>query len=501
MSVRVEVSQKNARGPTLELLILAAPIILMMVSRMAMGFIDFVMVSELGTEAQAAVSPASLFVFALGCLGLGIANAVQTFVSQADGRGTPEQAGGYAWQSFYVAVAFAVITLPFALTTDIWFSWLARLGGHTEIVAQMEISYVRIGLWTIAPSIVCIGLNGFFNGVQRPWIAFAAVVVSLAVNLVGNWLLIFGHCGLPALGIAGAAYATVIAWSARALVLALALLLPSFDRRYNTRRSLGFSWPKLTNLIRVGAPTSVGWLVDIGSWLVFLMLIMPAFSTESMAASNVALQLMHLSFMPAMGIGLALCSQVGFAIGEGQPEVALARTRIAFRVAGGYMGLIGILFFVAREPLIGLFNGNVAVISAGTPMLIWAAIFQVFDAMAIINMNALRGAGDTRRPALLMGVCCWVIFVCGGWAVAHFAPQFGPSGPWAMCTLYIIVLGLLLRWRWVAGAWRSIRLFDEEHPAPESAEFPDEAPIPPCTATLEADGELKNVAPAAATEP
>ncbi len=464
------------RRAMLDLLRLALPIIAMMVSRMLMGFIDFVMVSQLGTEAQAAISPASLFVFVVACLGLGIATAVQTFVSQADGRGVPGQGGAYAWQSFYIAAAFGLLTLPVAATTDLWYGWIARLGQHPAETAVMEIEYVRIGLWAVAPSIVCIGLNGFFTGIRRPWVGFIAVVASLGANLLGNWLLIFGNLGFPALGIAGAAYATVIAWCVRGAVLTVAMLLPTFDRRYNTRRSQAPSWDKLAALIRVGGPTSLGWLVDIGSWCIFLMLIVPPFGEAAMAASNVGLQLMHLSFMPAVGIGIALCSQVGFAIGAGRPERAVQHTRVAFQLTGLYMGTVGLLFWLAREPLVYAFNQDPEVVEIGARVLIWAAVFQVFDAMAITHVNALRGAGDTRWPAIMMGVLCWFIFIGAGYALARLAPQWGINGPWSMCTLYIICLGLVVLWRWHGGRWREIQLFGEKHAPLIAVETPDEAP-------------------------
>jgi MATE family multidrug resistance protein len=490
------------RGPTLELLILSLPIIAMMVSRMAMGFIDFVMVSRLGTDAQAAISPASILVFVFGVLGLGIAHAIQTFVSQADGRGDAGQAGGYAWQSFYIAAAFLVVSVPLVGYVDVWFGWLARRAGHTPTVMKLEIDYLRIALWSIAPSIICIGLNGFFMGVQKPWIAFAAVTASLAANAFGNWVLIFGNLGFPALGVAGAAYATVFAWCVRAAVLALAALHPHYDRHYNTRRATALDWEKMRGLIRIGAPTSLGWLVDIGSWTVFMMLIMPIFGTNAMAAANIGMQYMHLSFMPAMGIGIALCSQVGFAIGAGRPERALQRTRIAFMLTGSYMGAVGLVFLLAGRWLVSGFNTEPAVLAAGATVLTWAAVFQVFDAMAITHMNALRGAGDTRWPAVLMFVCCWSIFIAGGYYVAKAFPALGVAGPWMMCTMYIIVVGLSLMWRWYGQRWRNIAIFSDQPPQ-QAVETPDEAPIGTATAGFDsATGEEsdRSRAPAVVTK-
>ena len=451
---------QTPRNQTLELLILALPIVGMMVTRLAMTTIDVLMVARLGTEALAAISPASLFVFTIACLGMGVAHGVQTFVSQADGRGEPRQAGAYAWQSFYIAGICGLLTWPLAATTEVWFGWLAAIGHHSPNVTAMEIKYIKISLWAVAPSVLCIGLNAFFSGVQKPRITLIAALLALAVNALGNWLLIFGKLGFPRLEIEGAAIATVIGWFTRVAVLAAAMLLRNYDQHYNTRHSYAFCWDKMKKLLRVGAPTAIQWLVEMGSWVVFMVLIMPAFGTVVMAATNLGLQLMHLSFMPALGIGIALCSQVGFAIGEGQPDKARRRTWVALRVTVTYMAAAALLFVLAPRVLIRFFTDDSAVITAGVAILIWAAIFQVFDAMCITFMNALRGAGDTRWPAVVMSLVCWIIFVGGGYSVAQQWPQWGLNGPWSMCTLYIVVLGILLGWRWQAGRWRNIRLFD-----------------------------------------
>lgn len=470
-------------SPTWELLVLAVPIVGMTTTRMLMGFIDFVMVSKLGTEAQAAISPASILVFTVACLGMGTANGVQTFVAQSLGRGRPREAGSYAWQAFYLAGVFALLSLPLCASVPWWFRGLARLGEHPAAAVEMEIAYLRIAFLMLPAATLSVGLDGFFSGVHRPWISFVAALCALAVNALGNWLLIFGHCGFPEMGIAGAAVATVIGWWVRAAVLTVAFLHTDYAAPYNTRHGWAFHWERMRGVLRVGGPTAVQWLVDIGSWVVFMVVMMPPFGLATMAASNVGLQCMHFSFMPAVGIGIALCSQVGHAIGAGDQELAKVRARVALRLTILYMGAVGVLFCVARRQLMWLFNDDPAVIEAGSWILIWAGIFQVFDAMGITYMNALRGAGDTRWPAVVTFALCWGVFVSGGYAVARLLPQFGLNGPWFACTLYIVLLGLLLGWRWQAGHWRSIRLFHE--PAvTQAVEPPDEAPMAAVTAVI-----------------
>jgi MATE family multidrug resistance protein len=197
---------------------------------------------------------------------------------------------------------------------------------------------------------------------------------------------------------------------------------------------------------------------------------------------------MHLSFMPAVGIGMALCSQVGHAIGRGRPEHARIKAWVAMRLTGAYMGTVGLLMFAGGGLLIDLFTDDPQVIQTGRMIMVWVAIFQVFDAMTITYMNALRGAGDTRWPAIAVAFCCWVIFIGGGYTVVTLAPQWGVNGPWLMFTTYVIVLGLALLLRWRGGSWQNIRLFDDSQRAGASS---GNEP-----ASAEADGLLADAPPA-----
>ncbi len=448
------------RTETRRLLILAAPMIGTMISRMAMGFIDFAMVSRLGTEATAAISPSTLLVFSVLCLGMGAATSIQTFAAQALGRREPRQASAYAWQGFYIAALFGLITWPVTLLVDPFWATV----GHPDLVFQMEVDYCRIAFWSMACSILCAALDGFFNGVQRPGVALMSVLVSLGFNVVANYCLIFGKFGFPAMGIRGAALATVIAWGIRAGMLTAVFLGTEFHRAYATRATWRLDLRRFRDVVRIGGPIAMQWVLDIGAWFVFLTLLMGRFGTVAMAASNIALQYMHLSFMPAIGFGTAVCSVVGHAIGENRPELALRRARIGMMLNGIYMGLVGLIFLAARTPLMELMSADPAVIHIGAGVLIWAAIFQVFDAAGITYMNALRGAGDTRWPAIVVALHCWVILVGGGYAMAVLLPGFSFHGPWMMCTLYIILLGLALWQRFVRGGWRKINLFGDAAP-------------------------------------
>lgn len=453
------------RGEMRGLLVLGAPIIGTMLSRMAMGFVDFVMVSRLGTSATAAISPSTILVFTFMSLGLGLTLSIQTFAAQALGRGQPREGAAYAWQALYIAVLFVLVCPWVSVRTE---GFWALIGSEPEVQA-LQTAYCRIAFWAVGFAVITFGLEGFFNGIHKTSVPMVSAVVALVFNGAANWILIFGKLGFPAMGIRGAAYATVIAWGIRSLMLAIIFLTHEFRRTYATTEAWRPSLQKLRGIVYVGGPSAIQWVLDIGAWFVFLAVLMKGFGTAAMAASNIVLQYMHISFMPAIGIATALGSTVGRAIGQRRPELALLQTRACMIVTGLYMGSIGLLFLVARAPLMRLMSiqpatglSDPAVVAAGAGVLIWAAIFQVFDAAAITHMSALRGAGDTRWPAVFIALNCWIVFIGGGYLASRLAPSLGIHGPWLMCTLYIILYGLVLRWRWRNGAWRRIDLFKDK---------------------------------------
>src|SRR5262249_21134174 len=158
-------------------------------------------------------------------------------------------------------------------------------------------------------------------------------------------------------------------------------------------------------------------------------------------ANNYVFRYMAVSFMPAFGISTAVTALVGRYIGRGRPDIAIRRAHLGFAVAVTYMLCCGALFVLLRHQLIGLFTVDENVLRMGATFLIFAAVYQLFDAMYIVYYGALRGAGDTFVPALATAGLCWSITVVGGYLVARFATQLGPAGPWYVASIYGVILG------------------------------------------------------------
>lgn len=486
-------SQEVAR-----LLSLAMPIIALMVTRMLMGFVDFTMVSQLGTDATAAISPATILVFNVMVLGMGPATSAQTFAAQCLGRGDKKKAAAYAWQTIYLGAVFFLLSAPMSMLSDaVW-----TLFGTESAVRTLAIEYCRVAFWSMGFSVVAFGLEGFFNGVQKPTVALWSAIIALLVNILANYALIFGNFGMPALGIQGAAYATVFAWMVRtAVCVSVLIFTKEFREEYDTLNNWRFDAVLMRDYLKVGWPVAIQFVLDVGAWTFFLNIIIASYGTKALAASAIGFQLLHLSFMPAIGFGMAASSLIGHAIGEQRHRLASFRARVGVGVNASFMFCIGLLFFFGRYWLPSLFNQDNEVINMTAIVLFWAATYQLFDAFGITYSFALRGAGDTHWPAVAVILHCWIIFVGGGYIASRYFPEYGINGPWMMCTIYIATLSMVLWRRFERGAWKKIDLFKTATSKRKTSQQADtfdaeldsriaECPKPPIYAALQPDAEL-----------
>jgi MATE family multidrug resistance protein len=199
------------------------------------------------------------------------------------------------------------------------------------------------------------------------------------------------------------------------------------------------------------------------------------FGTMTMAAHIYAFRYMMVAFMPAVGIGSAVTALVGRYIGKGQPELAKRRAHLGFVMSAIYMVSVGVLMIVFRHELIGMFTSDPQIIRIGSACLVMMAIYQIFDAMYVVYNGALRGAGDTLVPAIVLAGLVWVVGVGGGYLAAKSRPDLGVVAPWAVMTVYGAILGLFLLTRFNAGRWRSIQLHPKSRPTPDDVDVTTES--------------------------
>jgi len=444
---------------------LSLPMVAIQATSVVMQFTDAYMVKELGAEALAAILPAGLVFWIPVCFAFGFLASVNTFVSQSLGKKNYHGCGHYTWQGIILGALYgtAMIAL-WPLAPHIF--WLLD---HAPDVQPLEVEYFRICLLSGGVFLVFQALSNFYIGIHRPGLLFWFAAGGTLLNIALNYVLIFGHFGFPELGFAGAAWGTVFATAAQCVALLIHFLTGPRAAAFRTR-VVRVDWKAMWEMFRVGFFMGLQILFELMSWGLTLTVLVGWFGTVELAATTIVVRYMHLSFMPAVGVGQVLQALVGRSIGAGDPEMANRHAYTAFKLCAGYMGLMGVLFVLFREPLIALFlktgePGAAEIIHIGAGVLIIAAIFQAFDAMGIVFVNALRGAGDTVYPFLVTALTCLGIFVLGGVLVALYVPSMGSWGPWLMGMVYIIILSSLLWARWQYGPWRQMEIFAKDREA------------------------------------
>jgi MATE family multidrug resistance protein len=249
-------------------------------------------------------------------------------------------------------------------------------------------------------------------------------------------------------------------------------------RRYGTRAGWRPSRARIKEIVRLGWPGGLMMTNEMICWG-YLMTHLLALSAKAAdqdpvihnAAGWIALRYMHVAFMPAVGLSIAVTAMVGRCMGMGRPDLAARRAWLGLAVTLAYMGLCGLVFVVFREWLItrfvpeGMSPEKVAeLLRVGAGVMIIAAFFQLFDATAIIMSSALRGAGDTVWPGVVASILAWVCIIGLGHLMIILAPGLASWGPWIGGAAYLITTGLALLGRFLGGKWRSIRLVEEEEP-------------------------------------
>lgn len=444
------------RRPIVELLALALPTVAQMASYTVMQFIDTLILSRLGATPPTAASNSGLLVFAPIALGLGILVLVNTMVSQNFGRGDFAKCGQYAWQGIWLGLILGLGLVPLTLLAKPIFASFH----HPEAQAAMEAIYFRITLLTAPIKLVSMAMGQFSLGIDRPNVLTISAIIGVSINAVAAWCLVLGHCGFKSWGIAGAAWAQNIGVVCEMTALASISFSAKIRAKFNLL-DIAPRWSEMKMLIRIGVPSGLQSFSDIFAWSIFCNLVLGLLGPDAMAANAFMFRYMVAGFMPVVGISAAVTALVGRYIGRGRPDIAARRAHLAYRVTFIYIALCGIVYIVFRRPLIELFSRDPEIVRIGGIYLIVAAIYEISDAMYLVYMGALRGAGDTLAPSIVAASLCWSITVTGGYCVAKFVPSSGYAGPWIVGCAYGWILGLYMLGRFSRGKWRGIHLTEK----------------------------------------
>jgi len=416
---------------------LAAPVAATQLGFMLMGVVDTMMLGHLSARALAAGGLGNILTFTCLVLGQGILSALDPLASQAWGAGDHAAIAGYLQRGLVMAAA---LTAPFVLgLLDI--GPLLRAAGQPAGVSLDAAAYTRGILWGVLPYFLFIALRQTLQAMSIVRPAAVAIVLGNLVNLVCNWAFIFGHLGLPALGVRGSAYST----SAARWTMFLYLLIAS-------RRGLAPYWQGFTAaatdlrgyllMLRIGLPIGFHNTAELGIFAAAAVLIGRIGVTE-LAGHQIAINLASLSFMVPLGIAGAAATRVGNAIGREDMSGARRSAAASLLLGAGTMACFALLFAVAPGPLGRLYTRDPAVIAVVTLLLPIAAVFQVFDGLQVVGAGALRGSADTTFPAASALFGYWALGLPVGWFLA-FRRGLGARGLWWGFVVGLAAVAVLL---------------------------------------------------------
>jgi MATE family multidrug resistance protein len=423
---------------------LAVPVVLSELGWVAMGIVDTIMVGSLGPAAIGAVALGNAVNYTPALFGIGLLLGLDTLVAQAYGRKDHDECHRWLAQGVYLA---CIITPPLMLLI-----YLASFGfapfGITPEVAAPAASYLRILNWGTLPLLLYAGTRRYLQGVGNVRVITLSYATANLINWFGNWVLIYGKLGFPALGVNGSAISTLVA----RIFMAAALL--GFAWRYERKRGhplfrhwAGPSLARLRELVRLGVPAAGQIVLEVGAWN--LATFSAGWLTPvALATHQIALNYASLTYMVPLGISAAAAVSVGHAVGAGDGARARRAGWLALGLGTSFMLLAAVVFLVAPVPLIALYTRDPQVMAVGPGLLGLAAAFQIFDGIQTVSTGALRGLGETRVPMLANLVGYWVLGLPLGLSLC-FLLHWGIYGLWIglLLALFIIAATLLARWQ------------------------------------------------------
>jgi MATE family multidrug resistance protein len=425
---------------------LALPLVLAELGWMSMAIVDTVMVGHLPNSATAmgAVSLGSNIFIVLALFGGGLLMGLDTLVSQAFGAGHREDCHRSLLNGIYLSIA---LTPP--LTAAVWL--LPKLFRGLQIdpsVLALAIPYTKALSVGLFPLLLYFAVRRCLQAMNLVRIVAFALVTANIVNALGNWALVYGHLGMPAMGAVGSGWSTCIARTYMALVLVGYLLW--YDYRHRTdllKTPVDIDLPRIRRLIILGFPAALQFTLESGVFALVTALI-ARLGPVPLASHQIALNTVAFTYMVPLGISSAAAVRVGQAIGRKNPVAAGEAGNTAIFLGAVFMTCASAALLIFPHTIARMYTPAQDIIRNTTYLLAAGAAFQLFDGVQTVATGALRGAGDTRTPMLCHLIAYWVIGLpLGSWLCFHLG--WGAFGLWAGLSLALILIGvvLLLTWR------------------------------------------------------
>ena len=427
---------------------IAVPSSFGMISQTAVMITDTAMVGSLGVTEQAATGLGGMIFWTLISFLFGGSIGIQIIAARRIGENNRFSAGLILTTGL---IFFSIFGAILAITGYIFSPFLITVLTNKAEILELAVPFLQIRFLGIIFYLLNAVFAGFYDATGKTYISMSSSIAIALSNIILNWIMIFGNAGAPALGVKGAALASSIAGLAGFSILIIFIFQKSF-RPFFQKDTRRFKSSVLQEILKIGfAPAMEGFFMH----LAFLMFYRLAanISTVSVAATNIVVSIMSISFMPGYAFGIAATTLMGQAMGAKKFKLAEFAVKRSVNYASMLMGSLGINFIIFRRQIISFFTEDPDVMNEAVTALIIVSLAQVGDAYQLVMSSALRGAGLVNWVLRINASVSFLIML----PAAYFAGitlGFGTAGLWSSVFIWLICLGLLFNYKFKKGDWK-----------------------------------------------
>lgn len=429
-----------------ETLRLSIPVIIGQLGHVLMGFIDNLMIGDVGPVHLSAASLANGIFFILTVIGIGITFAITPLIAEADSAQEHDRVGEYLRQGVWVGIGVSIlIALAMYASAD-----LLYLLDQPEEDVRMAYSYLHILSVSVIPMILFLVYKQFTDGLSLTRPAMFITLLGLGFNTLANWLLICGHWGFPGLELDGAGYGTLASRVFMMLLMIGYVLNAKRFQRYKVRMNWREFHPRvIRKILEIGLPSGLQYFFEVGAFVGAAVLIgWMENGSANRAAHQIAINFASISYMIVTGISAGATIRVGNALGR-KDRVAVRRSGMAGIYLGGIFMLFSAAVFVwGKDSLPRLFIEDPYVLDLAAKLMIIGAFFQLFDGIQAVALGVLRGIQDVRVPTVITFVAYWGIALPLGYLLG-FPLELGVEGLWYSLVVSLLFAAVMLTGRFL----------------------------------------------------
>ena len=423
-------------------LLLAYPVVISQIGQVSVSLIDNMMVGHVGTSELAAASFANS-VFMIGMFfGMGITFGITPLIGSAFGNGKLNEVVVWLKNGIFTHLSAALVLC--LIMVGVYF--LLPFMGQTTSVTELAQPYYLLLCTSYIPFMLFFSFKQFFEGIGNTKIAMHITITANLLNVVFNYLLIFGKLGFPEMGLNGAGLGTLISRVAMPILFVIYIIkTPGLKRYFVLAHREPFNKEKITSLLKIGIPIAFQLIVEVIAFSIGAIM-MGWLGEVPLAAHQVAIGMASFTYMISLGISQANTIRVSHQMGVKDYKALKFAAFASTHLVLVFMSAMGVVFIFARNVLPFLFTVDTSVVKIASGLLIIAAVFQVFDGLQVVMLSTLRGMADVRLPMFIAFLAYLIVGIPISYFLA-FKLMFGPQGIWLGYVAGLGTAGILFYFR------------------------------------------------------